>query len=49
MAQIVNVNFRLDEDVKKGMEQVCAELGMSMTTAFFCPSSFKVLKISTNF
>ena len=34
MAQIVNVNFRLDEDVKKGMEQVCAELGMSMTTAF---------------
>lgn len=34
MAQIVNVNFRLDEDVKKGMEQVCADLGMSMTTAF---------------
>ena len=32
MAQ--NVNFRLDEDVKKGMEQVCTELGMSMTTAF---------------
>ena len=34
MAQNVNVNFRLDEDVKKGMEQVCTELGMSMTTAF---------------
>ena len=34
MAQMVNVNFRLDEDVKKGMEQVCTELGMSMTTAF---------------
>ena len=34
MAQKVNVNFRLDEDVKKGMEQVCTELGMSMTTAF---------------
>ena len=28
MAQAVNVNFRLDEDVKKNMEQVCAELGL---------------------
>ena len=26
MAQNVNVNFRLDEDIKKGMEQVCTEL-----------------------
>ena len=34
MAQIVNVNFRLDEDVKKSMEQVCAELGLSMSAAF---------------
>ena len=28
------VNFRMDEDLKKGMEQVCKEMGMSMTTAF---------------
>lgn len=34
MAQIVNVNFCMDADLKKSMEQVCSELGMSMTTAF---------------
>lgn len=34
MAQAVNVNFRMDADLKKSMEQVCSELGMSMTTAF---------------
>jgi DNA-damage-inducible protein J len=34
MAQAVNVNFRLDEDVKKSMEQVCSELGLSMSAAF---------------
>lgn len=34
MAQVVNVNFRLDEDVKKNMEQVCSELGLSMSAAF---------------
>ena len=34
MAQIVNVNFKLDEDVKKSMEQVCSELGLSMSAAF---------------
>ena len=28
------VNIRMDEDLKKSMEQVCQELGMSMTTAF---------------
>jgi addiction module antitoxin, RelB/DinJ family len=28
------VNFRMDEDLKKGMEQACKEMGMSMTTAF---------------
>ena len=33
MAQAM-VNIRMDEDVKKGMEQACKELGMSMTTAF---------------
>lgn len=30
----VNVNFRMDEDVKKRMEQACKEMGLSMTTAF---------------
>ena len=34
MAQVVNVNFKLDEDVKKNMEQVCNELGLSMSAAF---------------
>ena len=33
MAQVL-VNFRMDEEDKKGMEEVCRELGMSMTTAF---------------
>lgn len=34
MAQTVNVNFRLDEEVKNSMEQVCSELGLSMSSAF---------------
>ena len=34
MAQAVNVNFRLDEDVKKNMEIACSELGLSMSAAF---------------
>ncbi len=34
MAHVVNVNFKLDEDVKKNMEQVCNELGLSMSAAF---------------
>ncbi|MED9902700.1 MAG: type II toxin-antitoxin system RelB/DinJ family antitoxin [Lachnospiraceae bacterium] len=34
MAQAVNVNFRLDEDVKKSMETVCSDLGLSMSAAF---------------
>lgn len=34
MAQAVNVNFRLDEDVKKSMESACNELGLSMSAAF---------------
>lgn len=33
MAQVM-VNFRMDEDVKKNMEQACREMGLSMTTAF---------------
>jgi DNA-damage-inducible protein J len=31
---IVNVNFKLDEDVKKSMELACSELGLSMSAAF---------------
>lgn len=34
MAQTVNVNFKLDAEVKKSMEQVCSELGLSMSAAF---------------
>lgn len=34
MAEVVNVNFKLDADVKRGMEQVCSELGLSMSAAF---------------
>lgn len=36
MSQSVNVNFKLDADVKKSMEQVCSELGLSMSAAFTC-------------
>ena len=34
MAQVVNVNFRMDKDLKKSMEKTCSDMGMSMTTAF---------------
>ena len=30
----VNVNFRMDEDLKKQMEITCKELGLNMSTAF---------------
>ena len=33
MAQSI-VNFRLDENIKKAMEKVCKDMGMSMSTAF---------------
>ena len=33
MAQTM-VNFRMDSDLKKSMEQFCKDMGMSMTTAF---------------
>ena len=32
MAQTL-INFRIDEETKKEMEQVCNELGMTMSTA----------------
>ena len=34
MAQSVSVNFKLDYDVKKSMEQACADMGLSMSAAF---------------
>ena len=34
MAQAVNVNFKLDADVKKSMEQACSDVGLSMSAAF---------------
>ena len=34
MSEMVNVNIKMDSDVKKNMEQVCAELGLSMSAAF---------------
>ena len=33
MAQVL-VNFRIDEEVKRDMEQACREMGLSMSTAF---------------
>lgn len=30
----VNINFKLDENIKNDMESVCAEMGISMSTAF---------------
>lgn len=34
MAQTVNVNFKLDADVKKNMEHACSEMGLTMSAAF---------------
>lgn len=34
MANTVNINFRLDREVKKSMEQACSEMGLTMTAAF---------------
>ena len=34
MSQTVNVNFKLDADVKKSMEQACSDMGLSMSAAF---------------
>ncbi|MCD8023683.1 MAG: type II toxin-antitoxin system RelB/DinJ family antitoxin [Lachnospiraceae bacterium] len=34
MAKAVNVNFRMDSDLKTSMEKICEDMGMSMTTAF---------------
>ena len=34
MSEMAMINFRMDKEMKKRMEQVCREMGLSMTTAF---------------
>jgi len=34
MAQVVNVNFRMDAELKRSMEEVCSDIGINLTTAF---------------
>ena len=34
MAQIVNVNFKMDAEVKGRMESACSGLGLSMSADF---------------
>ncbi len=34
MQQTVNVNFKLDSEVKKSMEAACADMGLSLSAAF---------------
>ncbi|MBD5519779.1 MAG: type II toxin-antitoxin system RelB/DinJ family antitoxin [Lachnospiraceae bacterium] len=34
MSKVVNVNFRMDAELKKSMEKVCSDMGLSLTTAF---------------
>lgn len=33
MAQVM-INFRIDEELKKAMEQTCKDMGLTMTAAF---------------
>ena len=33
MAQAVNVNFKLDPDTKKSFEEVCSDMGLSVSAA----------------
>ena len=33
MAQTVNVNFRMDEQLKRNVEEICQRMGMNLTTA----------------
>ncbi len=34
MAQAVDINFRMDAELKEKMEKVCADMGLTMTAAF---------------
>lgn len=33
MGQSVNVNFRMDEQLKRNVEEICQRMGMNLTTA----------------
>ena len=33
MARSVNVNFRMDEQLKRNVEEICQRMGMNLTTA----------------
>ena len=33
MAQSINVNFRMDAQLKKNVEDICQRMGMNLTTA----------------
>ena len=32
MAQSVNINFRMDEQLKRNVEEICQRMGMNLTT-----------------
>lgn len=34
MSEMVNVNIKMDSSVKKAMEEVCEQLGLSISAAF---------------
>ena len=34
MTRSINVNFRMDAELKKGLEEVCSEMGLNLTTAY---------------
>lgn len=34
MAEAINVNFRMDKELKASMEKVCSDMGLTMTAAF---------------
>lgn len=55
MAKTVNVNFRMDANLKKEMEKICDDIGLNMTTAFtifakrFCKDKCFPFSLSNNF
>lgn len=48
MAQSINVNFRMDEQLKKNVEEICAQMGMNLITAnpdpFYSESNIRYLE-----
>ena len=34
MSDMVNVNFKLDAETKRGMEQACKDMGLSLSAAY---------------